>query len=121
MVKLLRLTLLALLAFPAAAQAADVSMVARAVPLDGRSLQASAAPMHFNMVGLHWRGSGSVRYRTHPIGGAWTPWLAADAHPRPALRPPERIESRAWHDGTPAWTGPSDRIQFRTEGSVARL
>src|SRR3954447_21604947 len=37
-----------------AAHAADVAMVARDVPLGSRATQSAAAPMHFNMLGVHW-------------------------------------------------------------------
>jgi flagellar hook assembly protein FlgD len=121
MVKQLRLVLLVLLAFPAAAQAGDVSIVARDVPLGPRALQVADAPMHFNMVGLHWRGTGSVVYRTRLLAGGWTPWVAADADTGPDARSPERAATRGWNDGTPDWVGASSRIEFRTHGAVERL
>jgi hypothetical protein len=125
MVKVLRLTLLGLLAFPAAAHAAGdggmVQMVVRDVPLGARGLQAVAAPGRFNMLGLHWRGAGVVIYRTHRIGGGWGPWTVGDADTSPDARSHERFRTRDWTDGTPDWTGASDGVQFRTRGPVARL
>ena len=35
--------------------------------------------MHFNMLALHWLGSGAVSYRAHRLHGKWTPWVTADA------------------------------------------
>ena len=78
MVKLLRLTLLGLLAFPAAAHAGDVSLVSRDVSLGPRALQVAQPPMRFNMVGIHWSGTGTVHYRTHRLAGGWTQWFAGD-------------------------------------------
>jgi hypothetical protein len=121
MVKLLRLALFGLLALPAAAHAGDVSMVARDVPLGARALQVADAPIRFDMVGLHWQGSGSVLYRTRSLAGRWTPWVAADADTGPDARSPERAGTRGWNDGTPDWVGPSSRIEFRTRGTVKRL
>ncbi len=121
MVKLLRLALLGLLVLPAAARAGDVAMVARDVPLGPRALQVAPPPTRFNMLGVHWRGSGTVLYRTHRLGGGWTPWVAADADTGPDAASPERAGTRGWNDGTPDWTGASDRIRFRTRGTVTRL
>jgi flagellar hook assembly protein FlgD len=121
LVKLLRLALLGLLGLPAVAHAGDVSLVARDVPLGPRALQTVTPPQHFDMVGLHWRGAGSVEFRTHRIGGRWSPWTAGDADTGPDARSAERAATAGWHDGNPAWTGASDGIQFRTSGSVTRL
>jgi flagellar hook assembly protein FlgD len=120
-VKLLRLTLFGLLLFPAVAHAGDVSLVSRDVPLGPRALQVAQPPIRFNMVGVHWRGPGTVLYRTHRLAGGWTQWFAGDADTGPDLRSPESASTRGWHDGTPDWTGASDRIQFRTRGKVERL
>jgi flagellar hook assembly protein FlgD len=121
LVKLLRLTLLGLVAFPAAAHAGDVALVARDVPLGPRALQIATPPIRFNMVGVHWRGPGTVLYRTHRLTGGWTPWVAADADTGPDASSSERAGTRGWNDGTPDWTGASDRIRFRTRGTVTRL
>ena len=53
----------AALAVPAFALAAGPTLTMREVPLHATRTSAAAAP-RFNMVGLHWRGSGSVAYRT---------------------------------------------------------
>jgi flagellar hook assembly protein FlgD len=121
MVKVLRLTLFGLLAFPATAHAGDVSLVARDIPLGPRALQVALPPMHFNMVAVHWRGTGTVFYRTHRIGGGWTAWLAGDADTGPDRQSAERARTSGWYNGIPDWTGASDRIQFRTRGTVRRL
>src|SRR5204863_533710 len=42
----------------------------REMPLHGERTLAAATP-RFDMVGLHWRGSGSVEFRTRSIAGRW--------------------------------------------------
>ncbi len=106
------------LAFPALAHAGPVTMVARDVPLDGRALQAVAPPMTFNMIGLHWQGTGSVLYRVR-TAGTWTAWQTADDDTQP-----DRASSEwqaGWHDGSPAWLGTSTGVQYRTVGKITRL
>jgi hypothetical protein len=119
--RLLRLLPLVVLAFPAAAHAGDVAMVVRDVPLGPRALQAAQAPIHFNMVGLHWQGSGTVSFRSHLLSGRWTPWASGDAEVATDAGSAEAAATRSWNDSAPAWTGASDRIQFRTTGKVSRL
>ena len=68
MKKLLLAAVLATLAAPSIARAGDVSMRVRDVPL-GRSLASAPRPSNFNMLGLHWIGSGTVAYRTRALGG----------------------------------------------------
>jgi N-acetylmuramoyl-L-alanine amidase len=118
-VKKLLLTALAALALAPVAHAGHVAMQARDVPLGPRALQAAIPPMHFNMLGVHWAGSGSVEYRTHRLHGAWRLWRAVDDDARPDAASHER--SRAWRDGNIDWAGASDDVQFRTHGTVRRL
>ena len=113
------LILSVMLAFPAAAQAADVTMVWRDVPLGPRALQASPAPIRFNMIGLHWSGTGTVSYRARSTSGLWSGWRVADADSGPDLQSRER--QHGWKDGAADWTGASTLVQFRTQGSVSRL
>ena len=86
----------------------NVTMVSRDVPAAGRSLQGAAAPIHFDMLGLHWQGPGSVAYRTRSPAGHWRAWTTADAD-LPQTKPP-------WHFGNLDWTGPSVAVQFRLRG-----
>ena len=44
-------------------------MVSRTVPLHGTRALAAAPPARFNLVGVHWRGSGSVLFRTRSVAG----------------------------------------------------
>ncbi len=107
------------LVFPAAAQAGLVTMVSRDVPLGGRALQSAAAPMRFNMIGVHWQGSGEVEYQTESVHGSWGAWIAADDDSGPDEGSAER--STVWHDGNLDWVGASVQVRFRTQGKVTRL
>ncbi|HST18431.1 MAG TPA: N-acetylmuramoyl-L-alanine amidase [Gaiellaceae bacterium] len=99
------------LAAPAAASAGLVSMHVRDVSLGSRSLSASRPAAPFDMLGVHWIGSGSVEYRTRSATGRWRPWRRVDADNR----------SGAWHDGDLDWTGRSLAVRFRVRGEVRRL
>jgi hypothetical protein len=122
--RLLRLIFLVALALPATAQAEDATIVSREVPLAGERVLASAkAPERFNLVGLHWRGEGTVEFRTRALGGRWSGWhpAAPEAEDRPDAGTDERGRKAAWNLGNPWWVGPSDRIEYRTRGAVRRL
>jgi hypothetical protein len=104
-------------------------MVSRDVPLDVartttalRSLSADRAPLEFNLVGLHWRGPGTVWFRTAGEGG-WSAWrpAAPEEEDAPDTGSPEAARSRAWKLGNPYWTGSASRIQYRLSGKVVRL
>ena len=57
------------LAAPAGAAAGLASITFRAVPLHGeRTLQGS--PGRFDLVGLRWHGSGSIRFSVHSTGSS---------------------------------------------------
>ena len=111
------------LAAPGAAQAAEPSIVARDLPLAAhRTLAASAAPLAFDLVGLHWQGPGRVAFRTRTLAGRWSAWrpAAPEAEDGPDRRARERSR-RGWRVGNPYWTGASDAIEYRTRGTVRRL
>ena len=114
------------LAAPATARAEGATIVSRDVPLPAapagatRSL-ASAAP-RFNLVGLHWRGRGTVSFRTRNLAGRWSSWhpAAPETEDQPDRGARER-SVRGWRVGNPYWTGGSDAIQYRLRGDVRRL
>jgi len=108
-------TIAAALIAPSPGRAGDVAMHVQDVPLGARSLASAATPMHFNLLAVHWTGSGTVSYRTHRLHGGWTGWVAADADAAPDGG------TGAWHDGNLEWTGASDAFQFRRSGDVRRL
>ncbi|NUR75817.1 MAG: hypothetical protein HOQ28_05965 [Thermoleophilia bacterium] len=112
---MLSFAVLAALAGPAVARASDVAMHVEDVPIGARALAAASKPAHFNMLALHWVGSGSVGYRVHRRHGGWARWVAADADVAPDGG------TGRWHDGNLDWTGGSDGIQFRLRGEVRRL
>ena len=104
------------LAAPGTAAGAGLSLSARDL--------STAGPVHvkrFQLVGLHWRGSGSVRFRTRSLRGHWSNWRAAA--PGEDDLPDRGTEGRrpGWRLGAPFWTGGSDAIQYRTVGRVTRV
>jgi hypothetical protein len=75
----------------------------------------------FELVGVHWRGPGLVKYRTRNLAGRWSAWRffsQEDALPDSGR---ERSATRGWRIASPFWTGPSNAIQYRTVGRVVRL
>jgi len=112
------------LALPAPAAASDATIVSRDVPLGAqRSLAAGQPTTHFNLVGLHWRGSGTVTFRTRSLSGRWSGWMdaAPEAEDQPDVGTAERARLASWRLGNPWWVGPSDRIEYRPRGKVTRL
>jgi hypothetical protein len=118
----------------AAPASAGVRVVARDEPLPGplagrsmtgfeRVLPARAAPARFNLVGVHWRGSGAVWFRTARTGGRWSAWREArpEGEDRPDAGSAEARRRSGWKLGNPYWTGTAERIQYLLSGSVTRL
>ena len=77
------------LALPGVARAGLVTMVARDVPLGPRGLEAAAVPARFDMLGVHWRGSGTVAYRVRSTSGNWSVWRPVDDDSGPDLGSPD--------------------------------
>lgn len=101
---------------PGVALGAGTSLSARTV-----SPGVNRAPARFDLVGLHWRGSGFVSFRTRSLSGRWSSWRdAAPEDDRPDAGNHE-LRARGWNLGSPFWTGPSNRIQVRTYGHVTRV
>jgi N-acetylmuramoyl-L-alanine amidase-like protein len=121
-VKLLGAIVLVALALPGVARAGEASLVVREVPLGGGRALAAAAP-RFDLVGLHWRGSGSVSFSTRSVGGRWSVWrpAAPEAEDAPDFGTREAARTATWRLGSPYWTGPSNRIRYRLTGKVRRL
>jgi hypothetical protein len=113
---------IAAFAFPATA-AAEATLVTRELPVNGaRTLAAAPSPERFNLLGLHWRGSGRVLFRVRGAGG-WSTWHEVDAglEDAPDRGTDEARRMRAWQMGNPWWTGTADRLQVRTRGRVQRV
>jgi flagellar hook assembly protein FlgD len=100
---------------PPLARAGDVAMRTEDVPAGPRALATAHASMHFNMLGLHWRGRGPVAYRTHRLHAGWTGWVDADADSAPDGG------TGPWHDGGLAWTGAADAFQVRRGHGVTAV
>ena len=112
------------LAVPAHASAQEATIVSRDVPLAGeRALASASPPARFELVGIHWRGPGTVQFRTRSTAGRWSPWedAAPEAEDRPDAGTAERARANGWRLGNPWWVGPSDRIEYRQRGRVSRL
>ena len=111
------------LAFPAAARAGGASLVVRDVPLHGERALAAAGSPRFDLVGLHWRGPGSVLFSTRSLVGRWSAWrpAAPEAEDAPDVLTPEAARDASWRLGSPYWTGSSDGIRYRLRGRVSRL
>ncbi len=108
-------------ASPIAAHAADASIVHQDIALGNRGPAAAEAVRPFDLLGLHWRGSGSVTFRTRSLDGTWSAWHAAapEAEDLPDAGR-EHLRS-GWRLGNPWWAGPSDRFQIRTHGRVTAV
>jgi hypothetical protein len=109
--KSLLAVVVAALAAPASAFAAGPMLNAQEVPLHAARATAGAVP-RFNMVGLHWRGSGSVSFSTRSAAGGWSSWRKADDD--------QHVE-HSWHLGNLVWTRAANAIRFRVGGSLTRL
>jgi hypothetical protein len=119
--KLLIAALVALV-FPAAAWG-ETTLVTRELPVNGvRMLAAAESPERFNLLGLHWRGTGRVFFRVRGSRG-WSGWHEADAEAEdlPDRGSDEARRMRAWKIGNPWWTGTAERVQVRTRGRVQRV
>ena len=120
----LLLAVVSMLAFPGAALAEGADFVTQDVPLRGsRTLASTPPPAVFELVGLHWQGPGTVRFRTRATSGRWSGWR--DAQPEPLDVPDAGTEEARsaleWRLGNPYWVGPSNAIQYRLRGRVSRL
>jgi flagellar hook assembly protein FlgD len=109
----------------AAPAAADVRMLSRDEPVGtiAREHAARRAPLRFDMVGLHWRGPGSVWFRTRSVDGTWSAWQPArpEADDAPDGGTREARAAGRWKLGNPYWTGNSDAIDYRLAGRVTAL
>jgi hypothetical protein len=114
--KSIRFALLFLFLAPGTALAAGTTVVARDLPRGVNS-----APARFDLVGLHWKGSGSVRFRTRSVSGHWSRWRDAAPEDDQPDTGSHELRARGWQLGSTYWTGPSNRIAVRTIGRVSRV
>src|SRR5438552_6718214 len=118
--KLLRAAFVLFFVAPGVAVASP-SLVARDLPT--RSGVVMQAPTTFDLVGLHWKGSGAVRFRTERADGTWSNWRlsAPESDDFPDRNTTEARRSRGWQLGNPFWVGRSEGIQYRIGIGVRRL
>ena len=114
--KVLRLVLLLLVVSPGTALASGTTLAAHDVrPGVNR-------PAHrFDLVGLHWKGSGVVSFRTRTVAGRWAGWRNAAPEDDGPDAGTHELRAAGWQLGSPYWTGSSNRIQVRTFGRVSRV
>jgi hypothetical protein len=111
------LAALVALALPPSALGADLSVAAKVVSLQTKTSSAK----RFNMVGLHWQGSGSVLFRTRAVNGRWSVWRSAAPEDEDGPDGDDERSRPGWQIGNPYWTGPANRLQLRTLGRVRRV
>ncbi|MGE5272459.1 MAG: FlgD immunoglobulin-like domain containing protein [Verrucomicrobiota bacterium] len=110
--------------FPASARAGDHAAIRlQEAPIGAtRTTAAAVAPGRFDLVGLHWEGSGTVLFRTRSLAGRWSRWQpAAPEDDGPTNGSAETRLRRQWRLGSPYWAGPSDMLAYRLVGPVRRL
>src|SRR2546423_823517 len=117
--RVIRLSFLLFFAAPGVAVASPLT--ARALPV--RNGAVASTEQSFDLVGMHWRGSGTIRFRTRSARGGWSAWRVAapESDDLPDANTPEGRRNRSWHLGNPYWVGPSTQIQYRVSGEVRRL
>ena len=86
----------------------------------GASVVAARAAPPFNMVGLHWRGSGDLWFRAARTDRAFGAWQRVECCEGPDVATAE-AGLTGWHLGKPTWTGPAERIQYRVRGDIRDL
>jgi hypothetical protein len=115
-------TLLAF-ALPGRAVAGLASLDVRDLPLGGeRTLSATGPLRPFQMVGIHWRGPGTLELRTRLGTGRWSAWrgVVEDEGDAPDRSSSESRATRGWRLGAPVWVGRADRVEVRAHGRVTR-
>jgi hypothetical protein len=108
---------------PAALAAPAVSAIEVAPSAAPRAVEGGTSSRRFTLVGIHWRGPGSVQLRTRSLDGRWSPWRGAAPEAGDGPDPgSSEVDPRAgWRIGSPWWVGPSDRLETRTIGRVSRV
>jgi hypothetical protein len=117
-------TLVVAAALPAGALAAMPSAIAVDLPAAlGQETTKLERERRFTLVGLHWRGTGEVSFRTRSLAGTWTRWrpAAPESEDGPDRGSAEGARTAGWHVGSPWWVGPSDRLEVRRHGRIGRV
>jgi hypothetical protein len=91
------------------------------VPLRAERSLATASPgAAFDLIGVHWRGTGRVEVSVRTGRDSWGPWLALDDDASPDLTAAEARTRRGWRIGEGLWVGRATRFRLRALGSVTR-
>ncbi|MEO5633402.1 N-acetylmuramoyl-L-alanine amidase [Gaiella sp.] len=116
------ITVLAALAIPAVGNAGTTSISYRSLAVAGSGDRAIAVKP-FDLVGVRWRGPGSVRFQARAADGTWGPWLdgIVEGDDQPDFGTGEGTSSTGWRLGNPTWVGPSTAIRTRVTGRVTAL
>jgi len=116
------ITVLAALVVPAVAFAGPTSISFRALPVTGDAGRMITAKQ-FDLVGLRWRGPGSVRFQARDVDGTWGPWLEGivEGDDQPDFGTREDSSGGGWRLGNPTWTGPATAIRTSITGQVTAL
>jgi hypothetical protein len=87
-----------------------------------RAPAAVATRRPFQLLGLHWRGPGTVRYRVLRASG-WSAWLSAERQDpdSPDRSSPEATTRPGWIAGEGVWVGDATRVEVRRLGVVSRV
>ena len=108
------------LVFPAVSSAGLASLEVRDFSVAGaRTLSATHPAKPFQLVGIHWRGSGRVELRTRTVGGAWSRWqpvVQDEDGPDPGGA--EQRAGNSWRVSAPVWVGTAVALEVRTFGRV---
>jgi flagellar hook assembly protein FlgD len=107
--KLLVAAVLAL-AFPGSSLASGLVQQRDLQPQAGQRV---LSPGRFHLVGIHWRGPGSVEFRTRDLAGRWSPWRESSDEDTPP--------DHGWRIGEPVWVGASTAFRYRVAGRVTRV
>lgn len=119
--RLLAFALVAL-ALPASASAGLATLQVRELPLHGeRSLATARSTSPFQLVGIHWQGTGRLELRIRTSAG-WSRWqpVREDEGDGPDARSGEAKATRGWRLGAPVWVGRGRSLEVRTIGHVTR-
>ncbi len=106
-------------AAPALAGPAPVSTVE--LSRRGDAFVPRASVPRFTLAGIHWRGTGEVRFRTRSVHGGWSSWRAGAPESEDGPDPLSGEGVPGWRVGSPWWTGESNGIQVRVTGLVRRV
>ena len=123
MLRRIALPLLLALAWPAHAGAGLASLETHELPLHGERTPSASGPLTpFQLVGIHWRGPGTLDLRTRARNGRWSAWqpVAEDEGDAPDPGSAEARRLRGWRLGAPVWVGSAQRVEVRVHGRVTR-